>query len=144
MIRCPDCGSLWEPSTGEPCPGCQLSWDAVREAARFLQQQAERAIAPVTDIPRWKRGDLADRLKNHMSAEAIFERQVGDVTQIVERVVLADRPTQDCRPFYRLVEIKDGNARAIHTLELKVAYTQREVRAAADRRARRHLRRAAA
>jgi hypothetical protein len=91
------------------------------------------------EIPKWKRGDLSDRLENHMSAEAIYERQVGDVTQIVERVMLADRPTQDCRPMYRLVEIKNGKARAIHTLELKVAYTQREVRAAADKRARRRL-----
>ena len=96
------------------------------------------------EVPKWKRGDLTDRLQNHMSAESIYERQVGDVYQVVERVVLGDRPTQDCRPFYRLVEIKNGKARAIHTLELKVAYTQREVRAAADRRAKRMLRKIAA
>ena len=91
------------------------------------------------EVPKWRRGDLTDRLNNHMSAESIYEREVGDVTQVVERVMLRDRPTQDCRPLYRLVEVKNGKARAIHTLELRVAWTQREVRAAADRRARRML-----
>jgi len=95
------------------------------------------------EVPKWKRGDLSDRLRNHMSAEAIYERQVGDVLQVVERVVLADRPTQDMRPFYRLVEIKNGHARAVHTAELRAALTQREVRAAADRRARQRLKIAA-
>lgn len=91
------------------------------------------------DIPKWKRGDLTDRLKNHMSAESIYERQIGDTLQVVERVMLADRLTQDARPMYRLVEVKNGKARAIHTLELKAAWTMREVRSAADRRARRKI-----
>lgn len=95
-------------------------------------------------VPAWKRGDLSDRLQNHMFAEAVFERQVGDVIQVVERLMLRDRPTQDCRPFYRLVEVKDGKARAIHTAELRIADTQREVRVAADRRARAILRKVAA
>jgi hypothetical protein len=50
----------------------------------------------------------------------------------------------DVRPFYRLVEVKNGKARAIRTAELNAAWTQREVRAAADRRARRALRKVAA
>ena len=96
------------------------------------------------EVPKWKRGDLSDRVKNHMDAESIYERQVGDVLQVVERVVFRDRPTQDMRPFYRLVEVKDGKARAIRTAELRAADTQREVRAAADKRARRILRKIAA
>lgn len=92
-------------------------------------------------VPPWKRGDLGDILGNHMYAEAVFERQVGDTTQIVERTMLGDRPTQDCRPMYRLVEVKNGKARQVTARELRVAITQREVRAAADRRARRILRR---
>lgn len=47
MIVCPDCQSEWDPKTGEPCPGCGLSWDAVEEAARFLSEQATRAIERV-------------------------------------------------------------------------------------------------
>lgn len=90
-------------------------------------------------VPPWKRGDLTDRLQNHMFAESIYERQVGDVLQVVERVVLRDRPTQDVRPFYRLVEVKNGKARAIRTAELRAADTQREVRYYADRRAKRIL-----
>lgn len=93
------------------------------------------------EIPKWRRGDLTDRLDNHMNAESIYERQVGDVLQVVERVVSKDRPTQVVRPFYRLVEVKNGKARAIRTAELRIADTQREVRAAADRRARKILRR---
>lgn len=96
------------------------------------------------DIPKWRRGDLTDRLDNHMYAEAVFERRVGNVLQVVERVLLKDRPTQDVRPFYRLVEVKDGKARAVRTAELRVADTQREVRAAADKRARQILRKVAA
>jgi hypothetical protein len=94
--------------------------------------------------PQWKRGDLTDRLKNHMFAEAVFERQVGDVLQVVERVKLADRPTQDVRPLYRLVEVKGDNAKVINTSELRAAWTQREVREAADKRARKMLRKVAA
>jgi hypothetical protein len=92
------------------------------------------------ELPRWKRGDLTDRLDNHMDAESIYERQVGDVLQVVERVMLKDRPTQDVRPMYRLVEVKNGKARAVRTAELRAAYTMREVRAAADKRARALLR----
>jgi hypothetical protein len=47
MIECPDCKHDWDPTTGEPCPGCGLQWDAVVEAARFLDQQAERAMIRV-------------------------------------------------------------------------------------------------
>lgn len=47
MIHCPDCGHDWNPKTGEPCPGCGLQWDAVVEAARFLQEQTEHAITRV-------------------------------------------------------------------------------------------------
>lgn len=96
------------------------------------------------EVPKWKRGDLSDRLNNHMHAEAVFEREVGDVVQVVERLMLRERPTQDARPFYRLVEIKNGQARAIRTAEVNAALTQREVRVAADRRARGILRNVAA
>lgn len=105
--------------------------------APFIQ---DCSASRLVKLPAWKRGDLSDRLMNHMHAESIYERQVGDVLQVVERVMLRDRPTQDCRPFYRLVEVKNGKARAIHTAELRAAWTQREVRAAADRRARRLVR----
>lgn len=91
------------------------------------------------EIPKWRRGDLTDRLKNHMWAESVYERQIGDVLQVVERTMLGDRPTQDVRPLYRLVEVKNGTARAIHTSGLRAAWTQREVRAAADKRARKVL-----
>jgi hypothetical protein len=91
-------------------------------------------------IPTWKRGDLSDRVETPgWLAESVFERQVGDVLQVVERLMLRDRPTQDARPFYRLVEVKAGKARVIHTAELRAAWTQREVRAAADKRAERWL-----
>jgi hypothetical protein len=92
------------------------------------------------EVPKWRRGDLTDRLDNHMHAESIYERKVGDVLQVVERTMLKDRPTQDARPFYRLVEVKNGKARAVHTAEVRAAMTQREVRAAADKRARQILR----
>lgn len=91
-------------------------------------------------VPKWKRGDLSDRLGNHMFAEAVFQRQVGDVLQVVERTMLRDRPTQDVRPFYRLVEVRNGKARAVRAAEVRAALTQREVRAAADKRARAMLR----
>lgn len=97
----------------------------------------------MTPLPKWKRGDLTDRLMNHMHAESIYERQVGDILQVVERLMLRDRPTQDCRPLYRLVEVRNGKARVVRTRELAVAQTQREVRAAADDRAKRILRGAA-
>ncbi len=97
----------------------------------------------MTKLPAWKRGDLSDRLNDHMFAEAIYERQVGEILQVVERVVLRDAPTGGyMRPLYRLVEVKNGKARAVHTAELRAAWTQREVRAAADRRARALRRRA--
>lgn len=96
------------------------------------------------DLPKWRRGDLSDRLNNHMSAESVYEREVGDVLQVVERLQLRDRPTQDARPLYRLVEVKGDKARAIHTVELRGCHTQREVRAGADRRARKLLKRAGA
>jgi len=92
-------------------------------------------------LPKWRRGDLSDRLMNHMAAEAIYEREVGDVLQVVERVVRRGAESNaDFRPLYRLVEVKNGKARVIHTAELRAAWTQREVRAAADRRARKVLR----
>jgi hypothetical protein len=54
-IRCPDCDAVWTPTTGEPCPGCQLSWDAVRDAAEFLDRQAERAtLRVVRSLPKEK------------------------------------------------------------------------------------------
>lgn len=90
---------------------------------------------------KWRRGDLGDRLMNHMSAESIYEREVGDILQVVERVVRrGGESNADFRPLYRLVEVKNGNARAVHTAELRAAWTQREVRTAADRRARKLLR----
>lgn len=92
-------------------------------------------------LPNWKRGDNRDTLNDHLFAEAAYERYVGDVLQIVERTMLRDRPTQDVRPGYRLVEVKAGKAKAIHTAELRACWTQHEVRHGADRRARRlHLR----
>ena len=91
------------------------------------------------EIPKWRRGDESDVLDDHMHGESVYERQVGDVTQIVQRTMLKDRPTQDVRPMYRLVEVKNGKPRAIKTLELRVATTCREVRAAADRRAKRKI-----
>ena len=96
------------------------------------------------EVPKWRRGDLSDRLMNHMDAESVFEREVGDVLQVVERLMLRDRPTQDTRPLYRLVEVRNGKAKAIHTVELRACHTQREVRAGADRRARKMLRKVAA
>ena len=96
------------------------------------------------DLPKWRRGDLTDRCNNHMSAESIYEREVGDVLQVVERVMLRDRPTQDARPLYRLVEVRNGKARPIHTVDLRACWTQRDVRAGADKRARRLLKRAGA
>lgn len=96
------------------------------------------------EVPKWRRGDLTDRLMNHMSAESIYEREVGEVLQVVERLQLRDRPTQDARPLYRLVEVRNGRPRAIHTVELRGCHTQREVRAGADRRARKMLRKIAA
>lgn len=91
-------------------------------------------------IPKWHRADPnIDRLNNHMQAEGVYQREIGDVTQVIERCMLKDRPTQDARPLYRLVEVKDGKARAIHTAELRAAWTMREVRAAADKRASRKL-----
>jgi hypothetical protein len=93
------------------------------------------------EVPKWKRGDLGDRLQDPgWTAESVFERQVGDVVQVVERIMLRSRPTQDVRPFYRLVEVREGRPRKVRTAELAAAYTQREVRAAADRRAKKILR----
>jgi hypothetical protein len=96
------------------------------------------------EVPKWRRGDLSDRLDNHMNAESIYERQVGDVLQVVERVVSRDRPTQVMRPFYRLVEVKNGKPRAIRTAALNACWTMREVRYQADKRARKILRKVAA
>lgn len=91
-------------------------------------------------IPKWHRADPnIDRLDNHMQAEGVYEREVGNVTQVIERCMLKDRPTQDARPLYRLVEIKDGKARAVRTAEVNAAWTLREMRVAADRRAKRKL-----
>jgi hypothetical protein len=96
-------------------------------------------------IPKWKRGDLSDRLNEPgWTAESIYEREVGPVVQVVERIMLRDRPTQDVRPFYRLVEIRNGRPRKVRAAELRAAWTQREVRAAADKRARQILRKVAA
>lgn len=82
-------------------------------------------------LPNWRRGDLADRLGNHMAAEAIYERDLGDVLQVLERVVVREMVTQDARPFYRLVEVRDGRPRIV----LGARDTLREARAAANVRA---------
>lgn len=91
------------------------------------------------EVPKWRRGDLSHRLNDHVHAESIYERHVGDVLQVVERVMLKDRPTQDARPLYRLVEVRNGRARAVRTAEVRAAWTMREVRAAADKRARQKI-----
>ena len=89
-------------------------------------------------IPKWKRGDLVDRLGNHMFAEAIYQRMVGDVEQIVERVYRrGDEQNAYYRPLYRLLEVRDGQAERVPT---PGADTMREVRTIADRRAHRILR----
>ncbi len=87
--------------------------------------QAER----INRLPKWKRGDLTDRLKNHMLAESVFERRIGDTLQVVERLVPRHRPTQDARPFYRLLEVRNDRAHAVCVTD-----TQRDARAAADKR----------
>lgn len=97
------------------------------------------------ELPKWKRGDLSDRLQNHMYAESIYERQVGEVLQVVERVIRrGDETNAYTRNLYRLVEVKNGRAKVIHTVDTRTAWTQREVRAAADKRAKRLLRKVAA
>ncbi len=97
------------------------------------------------ELPKWRRGDLTDRLNDHgWIAESVYERQIADTLQVVERLALRDRPTQDVRPFYRLVEVRNGKPRKVRTADVRVADTQREVRAAADKRAKVILRRVAA
>lgn len=96
------------------------------------------------EVPKWRRGDLADRVHDHMDAESIYERQVGSVLQVVERVVFRDRPTQDMRPFYRLTEVRNNRAKVVRTNALRACQTQAEVRHQADKRARAILRKIAA
>lgn len=82
-------------------------------------------------MPKWKRGDLADRIRNHLFAEAIYERQVGDTLQVIERVRLRGFETNAyARSSYRLVEVRDGKARIVFLDD-----TLRDTRRRADRRA---------
>lgn len=88
------------------------------------------------DIPKWHRAEPIDLLNNHVGGEGYLTREVGDVTQVIERVSIGPAWSH---PTYRLVEVKNGKPRAIRTADVNSAWTLREMRAAADRRAKRKL-----
>jgi capsule polysaccharide export protein KpsE/RkpR len=77
--------------------------------------------------PRWKRSDGSDRLRNHLHAEAIYERKVGDVTQIIERVRVSPTNAYE-RASYRLLEVIGDKATITALTD-----TLKEARAKADR-----------
>ena len=84
---------------------------------------------PKPKAPGWKRGDLTDRIHNHVYAEAIYQRQVGDDEQVIERVRLQPTNAYE-RSSYRLVEVRGGRARVVGAYYA----TLREARVAGDRR----------
>lgn len=80
------------------------------------------AVAP------WKRSDGADRMRNHLFAEAILEREVSPgFVQIIERVKVEATNAYE-RPSYRLLHVLDGHARIANLHD-----TLKETKAGADR-----------
>jgi len=87
----------------------------------------------------WNRGDLSDNIGNHLYAEAIFQRQSGDVLQIIERVRVSATNVYE-RSSYRRVEIRSGKVRQVG----RIHDTLKAARFESDRRARRVEREAVA
>jgi hypothetical protein len=108
-----------------------LAWHE-RKNGQFWTATPSGQIALTINNPKWKRGDGSDRIGNHMYAESIYERQVGDVLQVIERLKPRGNETQDMRPFYRLVEVVNGEAKVAQGNAF--VDTQRDARNLADKR----------
>jgi hypothetical protein len=90
------------------------------------------------EVPKWHRADPNPvALNSHVLGEGVYKREVGDTLQVIERIT--SYGTAWDAPLYRLVEVRGDKIRVIRTAEVNAAWTLRELRAAADRRARRKL-----
>ena len=64
----------------------------------------------------WKMAHHRERQDGHLYVVAARERQIGDVVQVIEKVVLSTTSAYE-RPDYRLVEIRGGEARVLPGIE---------------------------
>lgn len=77
--------------------------------------------------PHWRTGENRERFPSHVQVTAVRERQVGDTTQVIERVMIQPTSAYE-RPSYRLLEVTGDSLKIIAAVE-----TLREARRRFDR-----------